>query len=348
MRLRLLGLALMFGFCGITAGQDLRYASDHGLYGYVDPTGVWIIEPRFLEVSEWEDGAARIRLPNGDLAFIDTNGKYLMQPRRFKRLGYLSEGLALFEPEGNPATSDINPGFVNGVGFLDVHGRVVISPHLYAAYDFSEGVAAASVQFGKCGYIDKRGQFVIPPTFEFPDYQNCGPFSEGLAHVMKDRKYGYINHAGAIVISARYDSAFDFSEGFAVVGAGGKYGFIDRHGTKLGPLSYSYARAFSEGLAAVAVVEKWGFIDQSGKLVIPAKYEKVGDFSEGLASIQVDGKFGYIDSYGNVVVPPQYDDAGGYVNGMAEVRQYQAGPEGIDEIPTLIDKAGLPVPLRSK
>jgi WG containing repeat len=345
MKHRWLGLALLVGLCSVTASQDLHFASDHGLYGYVDSTGAWIIEPRFLEASGWEDGAARVRLPNGDFAFIDAKGKYLMQPRRLQRLGYLSEGLAVFEPEGGKYDTD---GFVKNVGFIDVTGNVVIAPHFFAAYDFSEGAAAASVKFGKCGYIDRRGLFVVQPTFEFPDYQTCGPFSQGLAHVMKDRKYGYINHAGKIVITPRYEYAFDFSEGFAVVGVGAKYGFIDKNGRGLGPLSYSYARGFSEGLAAVAVVDKWGFINQSGALVIPAKYEEVGDFSEGLAWIQVNGKRGYIDSYGNVVVPPQYDDATDYWNGMAEVRQYQAGSEDTDEIRTLIDKAGLPVPLRNK
>jgi WG containing repeat len=341
MRHLLLCTAFLMVLCSVAASQDLRVASRNRLSGYVDSTGTWTIEPRFLEASEWEDGAARVRLSNGDFAFIDARGEYLMQPRRLQRLGYLSDGLAVFEPEGQPGTS------FNNVGFIDIKGRVVISPHFYAAYDFSEGVAAASVEFGKCGYIDKRGKFVIRPTFDFPSYENCGPFSEGLAHVMKDGKYGYINHAGAIEIPPHYDYAFDFSEGFAVVGVGSKYGYIDKQGTELGSLSYSYARGYAEGFAAVAVVDKWGFINQSGALVIPARYEEVGDFSEGLAWIQMNGKRGYINSYGDLVVPPQYDDATDYWNGMAEVVQYRRS-ESATKIRIVIDKAGIPVPLRNK
>jgi hypothetical protein len=336
---------LLMGLCSIAAGQnDLRIAFRDGLYGYIDRSGNWVIEPRFIEASGWEDGAAGVRLPSGDFAFIDSNGKYLMRPRRFQRLGDLREGLAVFEPEGGKYDAD---GFVKNVGFIDVTGHIVIAPHLFAAYDFSEGVAAASVEFGKCGYIDKQGNFVIEPKFDFPSHQNCGHFSEGLAHVMKAGKYGYIDHTGSLVIRPVYDYAFDFSEGYAVVGIGSKYAFIDKRGVVLGTFSYGYARGFSEGLAAVAPSGKWGFIDKSGTLAIPAKYEEVGDFSEGLAWVQIDGKRGYINVYGDLVVPLKYDSTSDFWNGMAEVIQYPKS-EGDLEVHTIINSAGVPIPLGNR
>jgi hypothetical protein len=332
--------ALLIGLCSIAAGQDdLRIAYRDGLYGYIDGSGSWVIEPRFIEVSGWEDGAASVRLPNGDFAFIDNNGKYLMRPRRFQRLGDLREGLAVFEPEGGKYDTD---GFVKNVGFIDVTGRVVIAPHFFAAYDFSEGVAAASVKFDTCGYIDKQGNFVIEPAFEFPSYQACGPFSEGLAHVMKGGKFGYIDHTDSFVIRPIYDYAYDFSEGYAVVGIGSRYVFIDKRGAVLGTSSYGFARAFSEGLAPVVPKDKWGFIDKSGALAIPTKYEEVGDFSEGLAWVRINGKYGYINMRGDLVVPPKYDRASDFWNGMAEVVQNPT-PEGDPEVRTIIDTAGTPV-----
>jgi hypothetical protein len=337
--------ALLIGLCSIAAGQDdLRIAYRDGLYGYIDGSGSWVIEPRFIEVSGWEDGAASVRLPNGDFAFIDNNGKYLMRPRRFQRLGDLREGLAVFEPEGGKYDTD---GFVKNVGFIDVTGRVVIAPHFFAAYDFSEGVAAASVKFDTCGYIDKQGNFVIEPAFEFPSYQACGPFSEGLAHVMKGGKFGYIDHTDSFVIRPIYDYAYDFSEGYAVVGIGSRYVFIDKRGAVLGTSSYGFARAFSEGLAPVVPKDKWGFIDKSGALAIPTKYEEVGDFSEGLAWVRINGKYGYINMHGDLVVPPKYDRASDFWNGMAEVIPSQM-PEGDPEVRTIIDTAGTPVRLGKK
>jgi hypothetical protein len=336
---RLLLFLLLMGLCSIAVGQDdLRIAPRDGLYGYIDRSGSWVIEPRFIEASGWEDGAARVRLPNGDFAFIDSNGKYLMRPRRLQRLGDVREGLAVFEPEGAKYDTD---GFVKNVGFVDVNGRVVIAPQLFAAYDFSEGVAAASVEFDTCGYIGKQGNFVIDPVFELPSYQACGPFSEGLAHAMKSGKFGYIDHTGSFVIRPIYDYAYDFAEGYALVGSGSRYVFIDKRGAVLGASSYGFARAFSEGLAPVIPKDKWGFIDKSGALAIPTKFEEVGDFSEGLAWVRINGKCGYINTHGDLVVPPKYDSAYDFWNGMAEVIQNPT-PEG-PEVHTIIDTAGTPV-----
>jgi hypothetical protein len=340
---RFLFFGLLLCLSCIAVGQDdLRVAFRDGLYGYIDRSGTFVIEPRFIDAGGWEDGAARVRLPDGEFAFIDSNGKYLMRPRQFDRLGYLSEGLALFEPKGG-AKYDTD-GFVKNVGFIDVAGRVVIAPHLFAAYDFSEGVAAASVEFNMCGYIDKQGNFVIKPAFEFPSYQACGPFSEGLAHAMKGGKFGYIDHTGSFVIRPGYDYAYDFSEGYAVVGIGSRYVFIDKRGAVLGTSSYGFARAFSEGLAPVVPNDKWGFIDKSGALAIPTKYEEVGDFSEGLAWVRINGKCGFINMHGDLVVPPKYDSASDFWNGIAEVVQNPT-PEGDPEVRTIIDTAGIPVSL---
>ena len=54
-----------------------------------------------------------------------------------------------------------------------------------------------------------------------PQYEDADSFSEGLAAVKKDGKWGYIDETGKTVIPFEYDYAFPFSEGLAVVA---KYG----------------------------------------------------------------------------------------------------------------------------
>ena len=59
-------LVLLMALNSIAVSQDdLRIAYRDGLYGYIDRSGSWVIEPRFIEASGWEDGAARVSLPNG-------------------------------------------------------------------------------------------------------------------------------------------------------------------------------------------------------------------------------------------------------------------------------------------
>jgi hypothetical protein len=78
-----------------------------------------------------------------------------------------------------------------------------------SAFDFSEGLAAVMVD-DVWGYVDTSGSFVIEPQYDW-----ASPFSESLAYVRKDDKYGYINHHGDIVIDFKFDFASSFSEEMA-------------------------------------------------------------------------------------------------------------------------------------
>jgi len=58
-----------------------------------------------------------------------------------------------------------------------------------------------------------------------------------------------------VVIPYQFDDAGPFSEGLAAVGANGKWGYVDARETVIEP-KFSRAKGFSEGLAAVMVDEK--------------------------------------------------------------------------------------------
>ena len=70
-----------------------------------------------------------------------------------------------------------------------------------------------------------------------------------------------------------YDFVDEYSEGLAWVRLNGKYGFIDKSGTLVIPCMYDYADSFHDGLAWVGLNGKDGFIDKSGTEVIPCKYD---------------------------------------------------------------------------
>ncbi|MGN7055431.1 WG repeat-containing protein, partial [Neisseria sp. P0003.S004] len=76
---------------------------------------------------------------------------------------------------------------------------------------FSEGLAAvATVDTNKYGYINTKGEMVIPPKYEEAFY-----FNEGLAAVKILDKWGYIDKRNQWVIPARYKSAYNFEDGMA-------------------------------------------------------------------------------------------------------------------------------------
>ena len=178
------------------------------------------------------------------------------------------------------------------------HGTIIDNPLKYdnAGDYFSEGLAVVELN-GKYGFIDKSGKVVIPIK-----YDDAWSFSEGLAEVSLNWKYGFIDKSGKVIIPIKYDYAWSFSEGLAKVTLNWKYGFIDKSGKVIIPIKYDDAWAFSEGLAKVKLNGKWGFIDKTGKVVIPIKYDYAWNFSEGLAEVKLNGKIFFINKYGKCVL----------------------------------------------
>lgn len=117
---------------------------------------------------------------DGHAGFVDAQGKVVIEPK-YRAVAPFSEGLAAVA---------VAVGNGDGLGFIDKAGKLVIPakfalPDGYFAllpadsYKFVEGMAVMP-QNGKFGYIDRKGNWVIPPI-----YDNARSFSCGLAAVQK-------------------------------------------------------------------------------------------------------------------------------------------------------------------
>lgn len=168
-------------------------------------------------------------------------------------------------------------------------------------------------------------------------YDEVHDFSEGLAGIKKDGKWGFIDRTGKEVISCCFGDVRNFSHGLAASIYMWGWSFINKTGTKAIPFTYDYVSDFFQGLAKVRRNGKYGFINKSGAIVIPCTndYFYVSDFSEGLALVKKDGKYGFIDKTGKEIIPCRYDYASDYIEGLAKV--YINGKAGF------IDKTGAEV-----
>ncbi len=113
--------------------------------------------------------------------------------------------------------------------------------------------------------------------------------------------WGYIDENGSILGDGIIWSEIgDFSDGMAMVKANGKYGFIDEQGVQVGQVRWDTVRPFSFGYAAVKENGLWGFIDHSNTLIIPCRYAEVNDFKEdGTCDVKTaDGTWDIIDTAG--------------------------------------------------
>lgn len=163
-----------------------------------------------------------------------------------------------------------------------------------------------------------------------PIYDAALDFSEGLAAVRLDGKWGFIDKTGEIVIPFQYYMVDSFSEGLAVatMDPDGLVGYIDKTGTEVIPYIYKGANPFIEGVAAVQTEDDSGpnifFIDQTGAEFTPPYYS-AEDFSEGLAVVQHGMmNYLYIDKTGKEVISLEGTDRGKpFSEGLALIYHFE-------------------------
>ncbi|MEP3278639.1 MAG: WG repeat-containing protein [Stappiaceae bacterium] len=86
---------------------------------------------------------------------------------------------------------------------------------------------------------------------------------------------GFIDrNSGNWVIGNRFERVFPFSEGLALVQINGRYGFIDRNGMVVIQPKFELSGGFKHGLAEVIVNRKAGLIDQNGSFVLEPKFAR--------------------------------------------------------------------------
>lgn len=237
---------------------------------------------------------------------------------------------------------DIEPELEDGVvltrfglwdyGFLDKDGNEVTKERYQDARRPSWGFAPICVN-NKWGYVCLYKTFDDIPCI----YDSVGDFSDCLASVCLDGKYGYISFSGHVVIPIMYDYADDFKDGVAKVKLGDKVGVINKRNEIVMPFddcsyyyiyddiilrhkkynvaggidieasyyttngkfiaTYDYGQWFQDGVAAVEVNDKWGYIDRNGFQETLFEYEDADYASWGLLPVKYNGKWGAINKY---------------------------------------------------
>jgi hypothetical protein len=181
----------------------------------------------------------------------------------------------LFALSANSSAQKLEPALIQTmggekIGYKNPAGQVVIKPRFEEANVFLNGYATVSIG-GRWGIIDSTGREVLPLKYRELDY-----FAEGLAGASLDgKKFGFVNTAGAVVIPFTFDGVGSFSEGRATAILGRKCALINKKGTLLTPYKYQGIEEMQGGIARVLLkndspdgVEHshyWGFIDANGR-----------------------------------------------------------------------------------
>jgi hypothetical protein len=308
------------------------------LWGYIDVAGNIAIPPKYQGAYEFAEGLALVVTKEKDppcyrRSFIDNTGKVVILTSFCASFAFISP-IGQVEPEGvssfrdgvalirgsEPTSLEVTDGktvtrFAGKLTYIDRSGKTILQPAVDNAWSFSEGLAAIQMN-KKFGFMDKGGRITVKTVYD----SVLLTFSQGLAGVKLQGKWGFIDRLGNSVIAPRFNDCGAFSETLAAVEMQGKWGYIYRTGKMAIETKFQEAQRFSEGLAAVKMGGKWGYIDKTGMMVIDTEFQEALSFSAGLAAVQMGTKWGYIDKTGKQLTKVQFEDAWSFSGSIARVQ----------------------------
>ncbi len=338
---------------------------------YINQRGERVLPGRYVKARNFSHGRAVVVTKHHSPAMvIDTQGNIvftlpftMLMPHGYVngwlRVEEADEQCALCSAAAASQTLKREDADRQYTTFYDVNGQVVLKSGLKGVGNFYDGVASARHENKLYGYINKKGEWCIPPK-----YTKAGDFSEERALVVLETKKRGV---GALmrrfswqILNVFYTPEFEiedsktnkqlllidttgavirafppnkyrtyggrFREGKAVITKDSGDVFIDREGKEVFAENFALAADFTEGRALVnkgGKDGKWGYIDTTGRLVIPYQFDWAYEFSEGVATVGVDGRSFFIDHSGTRITEAKeypYRRVGPFKNGLASAR----------------------------
>lgn len=132
------------------------------LWGIADAKGKQIIEPRFTAVEMLAVGILGVRQGNKLGMFDLEHGKLIIEPTYYS-ISRFSEGLA----EVRPDPPIFPPGNGEWVGYIDLKGQLVIPKKFARGGPFQEGIANVNILYEgdfDSYYIDQNGKYLWHPN----------------------------------------------------------------------------------------------------------------------------------------------------------------------------------------
>ncbi len=133
-------------------------------------------------IKDFREGLAPFRI-NDKFGVIDSNG-IIICPMKYDEIEPFMDGVARVEIFGDYPTQ---------FGFIDTKGKEIVpvqytdaDDFFYRSMRFSDLLVVGKNNKYAC--YDKTGKLVLPM-----EYSNIGNYRNGLATILKDGKWGYIN-----------------------------------------------------------------------------------------------------------------------------------------------------------
>lgn len=236
---------------------------------FVNSNGKQLSRKKYENVKTFHEGYCPVKR-KGKWFLVDTLFKKTFR-NYFNDIKNVSENLA-------PAL------IVDKWGLIDLKGKWVLQPNFEDIEPFSEGIAVAK----KDGYVLIQREDLS--LWRLPTYINKVLSSKnGYLPYKSDNKWGFLDKKGQIVIPAQYDTVHYFSSGLACVKKNEKWACINVYNQVIVPfrevkqissfyhdIQYVLLDTREENLPAFAI------LDTSGKVLSPFCYSDIAIRKEGI------------------------------------------------------------------
>lgn len=193
--------------------EGLAVVKLNGKAGYIDEKGKLVIPLKYDFANSFNNGRAKVKL-NGTEFYIDKQGNPINISKK------QSKSRKSFNDDGNVVLEvPWNTGGTLFGGLLDM----ITSPIRTTLGVTIDGVGASLIEKNK-NNEDSENKI---------KYDVIHSYHEHLAVVRLNRKAGYIDKEGKLVIPLKYDFANSFNNGKAKVKLNGETFYIDKNGNRI-------------------------------------------------------------------------------------------------------------------
>lgn len=129
-----------------------------------------------------------------------------------------------------------------------------------------------------------------------------------IPYVNKERKWGYADTTGKLIVACTYSRAMPFKNGYGAVESGDKWGMINLKGRQIVAPAYTTIEADADGIIRARKGAQWFYMDAAGKRIGSMALIMAGSFQNGLAMVKdTNNLYGFMDAGGRMPIPAKYE-----------------------------------------
>lgn len=249
-----------------------------GYYGVIDPFGTTYIPPIYQDLSRYgAENSYKAKL-RSNYGIIRENGDTLV-PFIYDYIGDLKDGRAIVERGGE-------------FNYIDREGKVILTNWIenYSEFrqlaEFKEGYA--KVKLGDSyNLIDTNGRKLYAR-----DQADIGQYGT-LVAALKGRHWGYLNHAGKMVIPNTFTMARSFRADYGVAGSEPLWGVIDKKGQYIIEPYFEAMEFYNDTLMLAKSRGFYGLLSIEGDTLLGFSYTSIEPIDEEIVELQKNGRLFY-------------------------------------------------------